>query len=45
VKLNSEQKELLRQFQATLDGEGNKQSPKKSSWFAGVKHFFDDMKT
>ena len=45
VNLTGEQKDLLRQFQATLDGEGNKQSPKKNSWFAGVKSFFDDMKT
>ena len=45
VNLTSEQKELLRQFQATLDNDGADQSPKKSSWFAGVKNFFDDMKT
>jgi len=45
VNLTSEQKELLKQFQETLDGEGNKQSPKKNSWFDGVKNFFDDMKT
>lgn len=44
VKLTSEQKELLRQFQKTLEKGGNKQSPKKSSWFEGVKNFFDDMK-
>ncbi|MEH6357880.1 MAG: molecular chaperone DnaJ [Pseudomonadales bacterium] len=45
VNLTAEQKDLLQQFQATLDGEGNKQSPKKNSWFAGVKNFFDEMKT
>lgn len=45
VNLTAEQKDLLQQFQVTLDGEGNKQSPKKSSWFAGVKSFFDEMKT
>jgi molecular chaperone DnaJ len=44
VNLTREQRELLAQFQETLDGSGNKQSPKKSSWFAGVKSFFDDMK-
>lgn len=44
VNLTREQRELLQQFQATLDDEGNNQSPKKSSWFAGVKSFFDDMK-
>ena len=45
VNLTGEQRELLKQFQATMDHEDNKQSPKKSSWFAGVKNFFDDMKT
>ncbi len=43
VKLNSEQKELLRQFQSTLENTGKQQSPKKTSWFEGVKHFFDEM--
>ncbi|MEZ5525397.1 MAG: molecular chaperone DnaJ [Pseudomonadales bacterium] len=44
VNLNAEQKELLRKFQESLDHDGANQSPKKSSWFAGVKSFFDDMK-
>ncbi len=43
VKLNKKQKELLTQFQESLESEGQKQSPKKSSWFEGVKQFFDDM--
>jgi molecular chaperone DnaJ len=42
VKLNKKQKELLQQFQDSLESEGQ-QSPKKSSWFEGVKQFFDDM--
>ena len=39
VKLNEEQKEILRQFQASLKGE--KHSPKKKSWFDNVKTFFE----
>ena len=44
VKLSREQKELLQSFQATLENGGHKQSPKKNSWFEGVKDFFDDMR-
>lgn len=45
VSLNKEQKELLRQLQESLDGgEGSAtHSPKKKSWFDGVKDFFDEM--
>lgn len=43
VKLSKKQKELLHQFQETLEKEGGKQSPKKSSWFDGVKQFFDEL--
>ncbi|MCB1668855.1 MAG: molecular chaperone DnaJ [Porticoccaceae bacterium] len=39
VNLNSEQKDLLRQLQSGL-GEV-KHSPRSSSWFEGVKKFFD----
>lgn len=39
VKLNREQKDLLRQFQAATDGAKN--SPKKSSWLDSVKSFID----
>jgi molecular chaperone DnaJ len=40
VKLSKTQKELLREF----DGESNaKQSPKRSSWFEGVKKFVDSL--
>ena len=42
VKLNKQQKELLRQFQASAEGSNN--SPKKSSWFDGMKSFFEDGK-
>lgn len=45
VNLNKKQKDLLREFQATLDKEGTKRhAPQKHSWFEGVKSFFDDMK-
>lgn len=43
VSLNKRQKELLEEFQASLEGD-DKQSPRKKSWFDGVKDFFDDMK-
>jgi len=43
VNLNKHQKELLKQFQESLEEEGHRQSPKKSTWFDGVKQFFDDM--
>ncbi len=40
VKLSKKQKELLREF----DGESEaKQSPKRSTWFEGVKHFIDSL--
>lgn len=45
VNLTKRQKELLEEFQATLDsGGGNQHGPRKSSWFEGVKNFFDEMK-
>ena len=44
VNLNKKQKELLREFQESLGEGGHAQSPRQSSWFEGVKRFFDDMK-
>lgn len=45
VNLTKRQKELLEEFQSTLDsGGGNQHGPRKSSWFEGVKNFFDEMK-
>ncbi len=44
VKLSREQKQILQDFQASLDNAHKKHSPKKNSWFEGVKSFFDDMK-
>ncbi|MFC4258527.1 molecular chaperone DnaJ [Marinobacter lacisalsi] len=45
VNLTKKQKDLLAQFQETLDGNnGNNHAPRKTSWFEGVKSFFDEMK-
>ena len=44
VNLSKKQKDLLREFQDTLDKHGDKKhAPKKHTWFEGVKNFFDDM--
>lgn len=42
VDLTGKQKELLKEFQATM--KGGKNSPRQSSWFDGMKNFFGDMK-
>jgi molecular chaperone DnaJ len=42
VHLNKEQKDLLRKFHDTMESTTGKHSPKKSSWFEGVKSFFED---
>ncbi len=42
VNLTARQKELLKQFQDSLDG-NDRQSPNKARWFDGVRRFFDDM--
>ncbi len=44
INLSREQLDLVKQLQATLEKDGAKQSPKRSSWFEGVKSFFDEMK-
>lgn len=44
VNLTKRQKELLTELQAAFDEGDGKQSPRKNSWFEGVKSFFDDMK-
>jgi molecular chaperone DnaJ len=44
VKLNDHQKKLLRELQASLGEGGAKHSPRESSWFQGVKAFFDGLK-
>ncbi|MBV6273078.1 molecular chaperone DnaJ [Alcaligenaceae bacterium CGII-47] len=40
VRLNDDQKDLLRQFEASLADGGNKHSPKSESWTDKVKNFF-----
>jgi molecular chaperone DnaJ len=44
VNLTAKQKELLKELQGTMEDGEHKQSPRKKSWFANVKNFFDDMK-
>lgn len=44
VNLSKQQKELLRKFQESLGQGGKAQSPRQTSWFEGVKNFFEDMK-
>ena len=44
VKLNKTQKALLEELRKSLSEGGNTQSPRQTSWFEGVKNFFDDMK-
>ncbi|KTC66119.1 heat shock protein DnaJ, chaperone protein (plasmid) [Legionella adelaidensis] len=42
INLSREQQELLTKLEESL--EANKHSPRSSTWFAGVKKFFEDMK-
>ncbi len=44
VKLTGQQKELLQQFQASLDQKHQHHNPKASSWIDGVKSFVDKIK-
>lgn len=44
VNLTKKQKELLTAFQETLEQGKSKHSPRSSSWFDGVKKFFEEMK-
>jgi molecular chaperone DnaJ len=44
IHLSKRQKELLGEFKQTISDAGDKHSPRQSSWFEGVKNFFDDMK-
>jgi molecular chaperone DnaJ len=43
IKLTDRQKELLKEFRASL-GENDRHSPKEKSWFDGVKNFFEGLK-
>ncbi len=44
VNLTREQKDLLTQFEESLNNSKNAHSPRSTSWFDGVKKFFEDMK-
>jgi molecular chaperone DnaJ len=44
VNLTSRQKEILEEFQQIQESEGKKQSPRRSSWFDGVKKFVDGLR-
>ena len=45
VRLSEKQKTLLRDFQASLEPNGDKHSPKEKGWFDSVKSFFDGITT
>ena len=44
VNLSARQRELLQEFQKTMDQGGSTHNPQASSWLDGVKKFFDGMK-
>jgi len=44
VNLSKDQKEWLSQLEKSFAVENNQCNPKTSSWFKGVKRFFEDMK-
>ncbi|WP_419420290.1 molecular chaperone DnaJ [Legionella sp. D16C41] len=44
VNLSREQKDLLGKLQESLESSKKTHSPKSSSWFDGVRKFFEDMK-
>lgn len=44
VHLTSQQKDLLRELQKSMNGETSNQSPNKESFFSSVRKFFDEMK-
>lgn len=44
VNLTQKQKELLMEFEATMNGNKKQHRPKETSWFDNVKKFFEDMK-
>lgn len=45
VKLGSKQKELLREFEQSLQADSKSHSPKSDSWMDRVKRFIDDVKS
>ena len=45
VNLTKKQKELLKEFETSMQEDNVNHSPRASSWLDGVKKFFEDMKT
>ena len=45
VKLSGEQKELLRNFETSLEENKGRHTPRQRSWLDGVKAFFDNMRS
>ena len=45
VKLNGKQKDLLREFEKSIQESGKQHSPQSASWMDRVKRFFDDVKS
>ena len=43
VNLTNRQKELLEEIQEIYESQGKRQSPKRFSWFDGVKKFVDGL--
>ena len=43
VRLSDTQKDLLRQFDESLQANGTRHSPKESNWFQSVKSFFEGL--
>ena len=43
VRLSDKQKDLLRQFDDSLQANGTRHSPKASNWFQSVKSFFEGL--
>jgi molecular chaperone DnaJ len=45
VKLNAEQRDLLRKFDESVQKNGSKHTPRGESFFEGVKRFFSSEPT
>jgi len=43
VKLTDEQRELLRQFDESVQKSGRSHSPREHTWLDGVKRFFENI--
>jgi len=45
VKLSNKQKDLIKEFEKSIQEDGKQHSPKNASWGDRVKTFFDDLKS